>query len=56
MSDREAPPTDLFDAICRLDDLADWLQAHEYLDDAADLRRTSEALKGYIEIRLVEKD
>lgn len=51
MSDREDEPTDLFDAICRLDDLADWLEA-DYSDEAIRLRAIADELKGYIVIRL----
>jgi hypothetical protein len=58
MSDREDEPTDLFDAVCRLDDLAEWL-APDYPDEADRLRATSSALKGYIVISLrlpIEED
>jgi hypothetical protein len=52
MSDRENPPEDLFDAVCRLDDLADWLQECGYPDEATQIRATSDKLKSYITIRL----
>jgi hypothetical protein len=51
MSDREDEPTDLFDAICRLDDLAEWL-CGDWPDEAAEIRTASQHLKTYIEIHL----
>ncbi len=51
MSDRDDEPTDLFDAVCRLDDLSDWLEA-DYADEAIRLRAIVDELKGYIVIRL----
>lgn len=48
MSDRENEPSDLFDCICRLDDLAEWLK--DYPDEAAQIQAASDALKGYIEL------
>ncbi len=54
MSDRNDEPTDLFDAICRLDDLADWLEA-DYFNEAAQIRVTSDELKAYIVISLPVK-
>jgi len=50
MSDREDEPTDLFDAICRLDDLIDWLLDETYVLEADRLRDVSQALKAYIVI------
>lgn len=50
MSDREDEPTDLFDVVCRLDDLAEWLKAEGYADEAAQIEATSWTLKGYIQI------
>ena len=47
MSDREDEPTDLFDAVCRLDDLAYWL-SEDYPDEAERVRDASTDLKGYI--------
>lgn len=52
MSDRENPPTDLFDAVCRLDDLAEWLTLEGYPKEATQIQAASEALKGYIVISL----
>lgn len=51
MSDRDNPPTDLFDAVCRLDDLAEWLE-ETWPDEAAQITAASTALKGYIVISL----
>lgn len=50
MSDREDEPTDLFDAVCRLDDLAEWLTTAGYIDEAEKLQEASLELKGYIVI------
>lgn len=49
MSDREDEPVDLFDAICRLDDLAEWLE-NDWPDAAATVKQASTELKGYIRI------
>ncbi len=46
------PPKDLFDVVCALDDLADWLSA-PYPDHADRLGALSQDLKGYIELRRV---
>jgi hypothetical protein len=51
MSDHEDEPTDLFDAVCRLDDLAEWLTTEGYIDEAEKLKEASVDLKGYIVIR-----
>ncbi len=55
MSDREDEPADLFDAMCRVDDLADWLRGSGYEHAAELLAEASDDLKGYIEIRLTPK-
>ena len=55
MSDRDDAPTDLFDVVCRLDDLADWLADAGYADEAVRLRALSLDLKGYIVISLPTK-
>ncbi len=55
MSDREDEPTDLFDAVCRLDDIAEWL-ASDYAEEAQRLRSLSTDLKGYITISLAVPD
>jgi hypothetical protein len=52
MSDREDSPNDLFDAVCRLDDIADWLEEEAWCPEAADLRLVSATLKGYIQLSL----
>ena len=52
MIDREDMPTDLFDAICRLDDIADWLESESYTESADALRDVSYGLKGFIQIRI----
>lgn len=54
MADREDEPTDLFDVICRLDDLADWLKTEGHSKEAEQLHATSTALKGCVMIRLAE--
>lgn len=51
MSDRENPPTDLFDAVWRLDDLVEWLR-DDWPAEAEQIARASTELKGYIVIRL----
>ncbi len=51
MSDREDEPTDLFDVVCRLDDLVEWLLA-DYPAQAELLRDASAQLKDYIVISL----
>ena len=48
MSDHDEPPTDLFDAICRLDDVTEWLRDTGYSDEAARLEVLSMDLKGFI--------
>lgn len=48
MADRKDEPTDLFDAMCRLDDLADWLDAKDYADAVGLIRQASDDLKQYI--------
>lgn len=53
MSDREDEPTDLFDAVCRLDDLADWLQ-ESYPEEAVQVRAAADALKNYIVITVTD--
>lgn len=53
MSDRENEPTDLMDAVFRLDDLVEWL-SESWPDEAQRLRYVSTDLKGCIEIRLAE--
>lgn len=50
MSDHDHPPTDLFDAMCRLDDLAEWLAETGYPEEAALVQGVSDTLKGYIVI------
>lgn len=52
MSDHDDEPTDLFDAVCRLDDLAEWLTAAGYPEEAAQVTATSWTLKGFITISL----
>ena len=52
MSDHENPPSDLFDAVCRLDDIAEWLEP-QYPEEAARLTELSWALKEYIQITFV---
>lgn len=52
MSDRENPPEDLFDAVCRLDDLSEWLREHEYHNEAETIRQASDDLKSYIVIQI----
>ncbi len=51
MSDHEDEPTGLFDVVCRLDDLAEWIE-DDYPDEAAALRQVSGTLKGFIVITL----
>ena len=51
MNDRDDEPTDLMDAVFRLDDLVEWLRA-DWPDEAAQLEATSRQRKGFIEIRL----
>ncbi len=51
MSDREDEPTDLFDVVCRLDDIAEWL-ATDWPEEAQRLRSLSTDLKGFIVISL----
>ena len=51
MSDRDDAPTDLMDAVFRLDDLVEYLRDY-WPDEAAQLEAVSTQLKGYIEIRL----
>ena len=51
MSDRDDEPTDLFDAVCRLDDLAEWLTT-DWPEEAERLRDLSRDLKGFIVISL----
>ena len=51
-ADRENEPEDLFDAMCRLDDLADWLR-EDYADQARQLDALSDELKSFIVLRLV---
>ena len=53
MSDREHPPEDLFDAVCRLDDIAEWLM-ETWPDEAYRVRELSNDLKGFIVISLVD--
>lgn len=55
MSDREDEPTDLMDAVFRLDDIAEWL-ALDYPEEAERVRDLSHGLKGYITISLSEPD
>lgn len=54
MSDRENPPTDLFDAVCRLDDIAEWLE-DGYPEQAEALRAISWQLKDCIVISIAPK-
>lgn len=56
MSDHDDAPTDLFDAVCRLDDLAEWLTAAGYPEEAAQITATSWTLKGFITISITAKD
>ena len=49
MSDRENEPSDLFDVVCRLDDLAEWLET-DYPDEAAQVTAISDQLKSFIVI------
>lgn len=49
--DREHEPTDLFDAVCRLDNLTDWL-SKDFPDSARELDEVSLGLKGEILIAL----
>lgn len=51
MSDREDEPTDLFDAICRLDDLIAWLK-DDYPAEAEQIARAADTLRGDIVISL----
>jgi hypothetical protein len=51
MSDRDDPPLDLFDVVCRLDDIAEWLE-QTYPTETQDVRRVSATLKGYIQVSL----
>ena len=53
MSDREQAPTDLFDVICSLDDLAEWLEP-TYPDQADRLKDLSWELKDCLVIRMKE--
>jgi hypothetical protein len=50
MSDHDDPPADLFDAVCRLDDIAEWL-AQDYRAQAEEIRAISWTLKEFILIR-----
>lgn len=52
MSDHDDEPSDLFDVVCRLDDLVEWLEATGYDDEARGLRAVSDQLKTYIVISL----
>jgi hypothetical protein len=54
MSDHPREPEDLFDAICRLDDLAEWLQTAGYWDEAQQVRAAADALKAYVSLRIVD--
>jgi len=47
-------PRDLFDVVCALDDLADWL-SHDYPEEADRLWALSQDLKGYLELRRVDR-
>jgi hypothetical protein len=47
-------PTDLFDAICHLDDLVQWLKAEGYVHEAEVIEQQSSVLKNYVELRLVD--
>lgn len=51
MTDRDDEPRDLFDAVCRLDDLADWLREH-WPEEADELDATCSKLKGYVVLTL----
>jgi hypothetical protein len=53
-TDKQTRPRDLFDVVCALDDLADWL-SHAYPDHADRLSALSQELKGCIELRLVDR-
>jgi hypothetical protein len=47
-------PRDLFDVVCALDDLADWC-SRDYPDQADRLWALSQELKGYLELRVVDR-
>lgn len=47
---------DLFDRICELDEIVDDLGMWGYADEAQVIRDASFALKGYVELRLVEPE
>jgi hypothetical protein len=47
-------PRDLFDVVCALDDLAVWC-SRDYPDQADRLWALSQELKGYLELRVVDK-
>ena len=51
MRERDHEPTDLMDAVFRLDDLAEWLR-DDWPEQASQLRGISRQLKGYVKIRL----
>ncbi len=55
MRQMQDEPDTLFEAICRLDDLADWL-ATDYPEEAQRLRALSFDLKGYVLIALPDPD
>ncbi len=48
----EPDPMNLFDAVCRLDDLAEWLAMEGYAEAAEQLREISSTLKGFIVLTL----
>ena len=50
-SDHDYPPADLFDAVCQLDDIAEWLEP-DYPEEAQQLSDLSGRLKGDIVISL----
>ncbi len=48
----EPDPMNLFDAVCRLDDLAEWLAMEGYAEASEQLREISSTLKGFIVLTL----
>jgi hypothetical protein len=55
MSDHENPPEDLFDAVCRLDDIVEWLR-ESWPMEAEQIARATNALRKYIVISLPETE
>ncbi len=52
MSDHDDIPENLFDVVCRLDDVAEWLTVEGYPGHAEAIRQVSHGLKGFIVLTL----